>query len=165
MWHGPYEEIPPRTSSGMCVVCRRLFEHSHRRVPVFIVARIDTHPSGSGRALYACRATEFRHPQCSDPSHVHGPWPPRRPLHTFHKGTSVFPDIEPRCTSYLCPLCKKEFKGGDRVEMAYIIQDVAIDPASGHPEAVASPNFEVIHVRCEDPQLAGASQGQIWTPS
>lgn len=165
MWHGPYEEFPPRTSSGMCVVCHRGFAHSHRRVPVYIVARIDTHPSGSGRALYACRTPEFRHVSCADPSHSHGPWPRRRPLQTFRKGTGMFPDIEPRCPSYVCPLCKKEFVSKDRVEMAYIVQDVAIDPASGHPEAVASPNFEVVHVKCNDPQLVGAEPTQIWTPS
>lgn len=158
MWHGPYPEIPPRTPSGVCVRCRAAFAGGDRRVPVFIVTAVSTHPGGAGRALYVARFPEFKHVACADPRLRSDASPPAPRRHLYVKAPAdVFPDIEPRWPSYICARkgCHKEFRAGDRVVQAYILAGIGVDPGTGQVEAVATANFEVVHESCADPQLAG----------
>lgn len=150
---GPYRQLEARLPSGYCVKCKRLFKHGDRYRPVFIVTAISTHFSGAGKALYVSRFTEYAHLQCREPAGNPTFYEKRRPSALDASHPDMLPVQEPRTPSYVCNLCRKEFKIADRVIQVLISGGTCIDPASKHPEMVLSPNFETAHESCSDPQL------------
>jgi hypothetical protein len=146
-----------RFPSSICTVCRDVFSPLDRRIPIFIVEGLGPHQSGVGMNLFVSDEIEFRHASCEKPG--------LKPLIYSHKpkrlrGIAMFdpnkiPPPLPRFPTYCCAICQKNFEVGDRIEQAYIIAGIGNDPETGCTEAIASPNIESIHVRCNDPKLTG----------
>lgn len=60
-----------------------------------------------------------------------------------------------------CAHCRRNFKPGDRVNIAHIITKIGKDPKGvDGMGAFLSPDFEIAHVRCEDPGLEKGAQSQ-----
>jgi len=150
---GPYFQIPARLPSGYCIKCRKLFQLGDRYHPIFIVTAIDGHFSGVGRALYVSKFTEFSHFDCARPSGNPIFHEGRRPSRLDASHPDMLPIQESRTPSYVCAICRKEFKIGDRTVQVLISGGTCIDPQSKHPNMVGSPNFEAVHAVCPDPQL------------
>lgn len=150
---GPYAQTPPRLPSGYCIKCRVLFKREDRYRPIFIVTAIENHFSGAGRAAYVSRFTEFGHHDCKKPDGnlFHFVKTRRQNFDVNHP--DLLPEQEPRTPSYVCNMCRKEFKPGDRIVQVLLCAGTCIDPVGKHPEMVASPNFESAHENCNDPQL------------
>jgi hypothetical protein len=66
------------------------------------------------------------------------------------------PILEARGTGDTCMKCRRKFQPGDRMQPAYIVTGHGRDPANPRqPGLLIGPEFEMVHVVCEDPQLAG----------
>lgn len=55
-----------------------------------------------------------------------------------------------------CIRCRRAFKAGDRMQSVHIVQGLGRDPNNPRqPGLLISPEFEMVHVMCEDPELNG----------
>lgn len=63
-------------------------------------------------------------------------------------------DMHPHVTSRQCGRCRKPLQPGDRVTMAFIFTNIALDPVHQIvPGAELSEEFELVHIHCGDPRL------------
>jgi len=61
----------------------------------------------------------------------------------------------------MCAKCHSQFKPGDRVATAFIVQQIGRNPETKELGAMLGEDFELVHVSCIDKQL----EGKIITPS
>jgi hypothetical protein len=55
----------------------------------------------------------------------------------------------------MCARCRKQFKAGDRVLTAMIIQKIGYNPETKDVGAFLGGDFELVHASCPDPGLEG----------
>jgi hypothetical protein len=65
------------------------------------------------------------------------------------------PVLQARGDGATCAVCRKQFKPGDRVSTAFIVQSVGRNPSNKEFGAFLSEEFEMVHITCADPQLMG----------
>ena len=63
-------------------------------------------------------------------------------------------DMHPHVTSRQCGRCRKILQPGDRVALAFIYTNIALDPVQQLvPGAELSEEFELVHIHCGDTRL------------
>lgn len=64
--------------------------------------------------------------------------------------------LRPRVSHTMCARCRKLFKAGDRILMAYIIKNPNTrDPQTQELSIEMTGEFEFVHASCVDPSLDG----------
>lgn len=63
--------------------------------------------------------------------------------------------LRQRVATTTCAKCRTQFKPGDRVTVAYIVQQVGRNPVTKDLGAMLGEDFELVHVACMDTQLDG----------
>ncbi len=151
-FESPFQDVPARVRPDRCISCHGLFAKAQRVTQVWIVAGVDRHPGGSGLVPFLCDVPEFAHASCDDAALTDAP----RIIIEFPRPRVKSNDIvslRPRTNEYTCTLCRKRVVRGDRVICAMIVEGIDIDPQTKSPAAKVSGEYEVVHFRCNDPQL------------
>lgn len=60
-----------------------------------------------------------------------------------------------RVPNTTCARCRKTFEPGNRVNTAFIVQQIGRNPQSRELGAFLGTDFELVHVDCADPGLDG----------
>lgn len=69
-----------------------------------------------------------------------------------------FDILKQRVSHRTCARCRKNFKAGDRIVPAYIVENPDTrDPVTKELAAKMSGEFEFVHASCSDPSLNGSA--------
>jgi hypothetical protein len=136
-----FPDVPVRTDTATCAVCRNLFVARDRIVIVKIVAGVGPHPRTGRRVIYL-----------SDDDNSER-------AHVACVGARKKPMIERPCdpgvrdTDTRCGGCDAAYRRGDRVMPVYVVLAVRKDPETGRMSSECAEEHEHYHARCDDPQL------------
>ncbi len=151
-FESPFPDVPARVRPDSCISCHGKFAKAQRVTQVWIIAGVGRDPGGSGLLPFLCDVPEFAHASCEDAA-----------LTSVNRSVIELPrprvksndlvSLRPRTNEYTCTLCRKRVVRGDRVICAMIVEGIEIDPTTTAPAAKCSGEYEVVHFRCNDPQL------------
>lgn len=63
-------------------------------------------------------------------------------------------DMRPHVDVRTCARCRKKFLPGDRIAVAHIFLNSAMDSSNLVPGANISDEYELVHIHCGDPKLS-----------
>lgn len=67
-------------------------------------------------------------------------------------------DMRPHVDVRTCARCRKKFLPGDRVAVAHIYLNIAMDSSNRVPGANLSDEYELVHINCKDTRLVNGLQ-------